>query len=124
MSSSAARAASASILQAPSSSEYSLWTCRWTASALTRRSFREPQTDSQQKARDSRYGRRNLLCHEAEGTAHVAVHPIGGLAGEVCCPTVFRDVKHNDPVVAVDEPHKLVAHRCLRLHRANHPHRI
>src|SRR3954453_1710674 len=31
MPSSAARAAIASILQAPSSSEYSLWACRWTA---------------------------------------------------------------------------------------------
>src|SRR5688500_13834117 len=35
MSSSAARAASLSILQAPSSSEYSLWTCRWATVPLT-----------------------------------------------------------------------------------------
>src|SRR4051812_6928437 len=33
---SAARAASPSILQAPSSSEYSEWTCRWTAGAISR----------------------------------------------------------------------------------------
>ncbi|MQA75607.1 MAG: phosphohistidine phosphatase SixA [Solirubrobacterales bacterium] len=33
----------ASILQAPSSSEYSLWTCRWTAPALTLRSCQAGQ---------------------------------------------------------------------------------
>ena len=32
-----------SILQAPSSSEYSLWTCRWTTLALTRRSWQAGQ---------------------------------------------------------------------------------
>src|SRR3954454_17557646 len=50
MSSSAARAASLSILQAPSSSEYSLWTCRWTAPALTRRSCLRRRTESIRKA--------------------------------------------------------------------------
>src|SRR4051812_32437098 len=45
MSSSAARAASLSILQAPSSSEYSLWTCRCTAPALTRRSCQPSRSE-------------------------------------------------------------------------------
>ena len=43
ISSSAARAAMRLILHAPSSSEYSLWTCRWTTDPLTKGSFQSAQ---------------------------------------------------------------------------------
>ncbi len=45
ISSSAARAASAGIRHAPSRIEYSLWTCRWTKSALTDGPFYEGGPD-------------------------------------------------------------------------------